>query len=144
MQLCNAPSRAAVEFPQASQDKPPHFPLSRTTDQVLHILLTSDLRRVRADEVAARLGISATTLRRRLSADHTHYQFLLDRARQYRCERRLRECWLPGKTLAEELGYGEPNSFYRAFRRWTGMGFQAYCERLREEHQPGYLSVNVH
>ncbi|MFV0277306.1 MAG: helix-turn-helix domain-containing protein [Parahaliea sp.] len=112
-------------------DKPPHFPLSRTTDRVLQILLHGDLSRLRAEAVACRLGMSCTTLRRRLRADHTHYQFLLDRARQYRCEQQLRSTWLPGKCLADELGYLEVNSFYRAFRRWTGLSYSEY--KLRRE-----------
>ena len=53
----------------------------------------------------------------------------LDRARQYRCEQRLRDVWLPGKCLADELGYLEVNSFYRAFRRWTGLSYSQYKER---------------
>lgn len=100
--------------------------LSRTTDRVLEILLEGDLARLRADSVAECLGISCTTLRRRLRNDQTNYQFLLDRARQYRCEARLRERWLPGKCLADELGYLEVNSFYRAFRRWTGLSYSEY------------------
>ena len=107
-------------------EKPRHFALSRTTDRVLQILLRGDLSRLRADSVAEELGMSGTTLRRRLRADHTSYQFLLDRARQYRCEQRLRQAWLPGKCLADELGYLEVNSFYRAFRRWTGLSYSEY------------------
>jgi AraC-like DNA-binding protein len=99
---------------------------SRTTDRVLHILLRGDLSRLRAETVAQQLGMSCTTLRRKLRHDHTHYQFLLDRARQYRCEQKLRDSWLPGKCLADELGYLEVNSFYRAFRRWTGISFSEY------------------
>jgi AraC-like DNA-binding protein len=106
--------------------KPAYLPLSRTTDRVLRILLDDDLSRVRAESVAESLGISCTTLRRRLRNDQTSYQFLLDRARQYRCESRLRERWLPGKCLADELGYLEVNSFYRAFRRWTGLSYSDY------------------
>lgn len=101
----------------------------RTTDLVLRLLLDGDLARVRADSIAQSLGISATTLRRRLRADHTSYQFLLDRARQYRCEQQLRQRWLPGKCLAAQLGYLEVNSFYRAFRRWTGISYTAYKEQ---------------
>ncbi|MFK7830947.1 MAG: helix-turn-helix domain-containing protein [Congregibacter sp.] len=105
-----------------------YLPLSRTTDRVLKILLEGDLSRLRAENVAESLGISCTTLRRRLRNDHTSYQFLLDRARQYRCESRLRERWLPGKCFADELGYLEVNSFYRAFRRWTGLSYSEYKE----------------
>lgn len=105
------------------------FALHRTTDRVLQILLRGDLARLRADSVARELGMSGTTLRRRLRADHTCYQFLLDRARQYRCESKLRQMWLPGKCLADELGYLEVNSFYRAFRRWTGLSYSEYKTR---------------
>ena len=107
-------------------EKPRHFALSRTTDRVLQILLRGDLSRLRAESVAEELGMSSTTLRRRLRADHTSYQFLLDRSRQYRCEQKLRQAWLPGKCLADELGYLEVNSFYRAFRRWTGLTYSEY------------------
>ncbi|GAB5453697.1 MAG: hypothetical protein Hals2KO_40250 [Halioglobus sp.] len=110
-------------------EKPAYLPLSRTTDRVLQILLNGDLARLRAESVAESLGMSGTTLRRRLRADHTCYQFLLDRARQYRCERVLKENWQPGKCLADELGYLEVNSFYRAFRRWTGLTYSAYKSR---------------
>ncbi|MCB1679662.1 MAG: helix-turn-helix transcriptional regulator [Halioglobus sp.] len=107
-------------------EKRRYLALSRTTDRVLQILLHGDLARLRADSVAQELGMSSTTLRRRLRADHTCYQFLLDRARQYRCEQRLRQMWQPGKCLADELGYLEVNSFYRAFRRWTGLTYSQY------------------
>ena len=109
--------------------EPGYLPLSRTTDRVLRMLLDGDLSRLRAESVAESLGISCTTLRRRLRGDHTSYQFLLDRARQYRCESRLKERWLPGKCLADELGYLEVNSFYRAFRRWTGISYSEYRQR---------------
>ena len=112
--------------PTPPPDKPGYLALSRTTDRVLQILLGGNLARLRADSVAESLGMSGTTLRRRLRADHTCYQFLLDRARQYRCEQILREMWRPGKCLADELGYLEVNSFYRAFRRWTGLSYSEY------------------
>ena len=124
--------RVAVQVPLATAVHtlepagPRYFALSRTTDKVLKILLEDDLSRVRAYCVAERLGMSCTTLRRRLRADHTSYQFLLDRARQYRCEKRLKDSWLPGKCMADELGYLEVNSFYRAFRRWTGISYSQY------------------
>ena len=111
------------------EDEPPYLALSRTTERVLRMLLEGDLARLRAESVAEALGISCTTLRRRLRGDHTSYQFLLDRARQYRCESRLEERWLPGKCLADELGYLEVNSFYRAFRRWTGVSYSEYRQR---------------
>jgi AraC family mar-sox-rob regulon transcriptional activator len=106
--------------------KPRYMPMSRTTDRVLDILLSGDLSRLRADSVASHLGMSGTTMRRRLRADHTNYQFLLDKARQYRCEQLLKHIWQPGKCVADELGYLEVNSFYRAFRRWSGKSYSEH------------------
>lgn len=128
MELSNygSPVRSPAT-PASTQNQ--RLTLLRTTDRVLQILLRGDLARLRADSVARELGMSGTTLRRRLRADHTCYQFLLDRARQYRCESKLRQMWLPGKCLADELGYLEVNSFYRAFRRWTGLSYSEYKTR---------------
>jgi AraC family mar-sox-rob regulon transcriptional activator len=96
---------------------------SRTTLKVIQLLLAGDLSRLRSDTIADELRISPTTLRRRLRADNVCYQELLDCVRQYRCEKQLRQGWLPGKTLAWDLGYAEVNSFYRAFKRWTGFNY---------------------
>lgn len=105
-----------------------HRKTSRETcRRVFEILLTADLSKARAGAVAEQLGISTTTLRRRLREHNTHYQSILDSARLQRCENLLRERWLPGKCLAEELGYMEINSFYRAFQRWTGMNYSDFC-----------------
>ena len=81
METATAPS-ARWEDVLPPTEKARYLPLSRTTDRVLQILLNGDLARLRADSVAESLGMSGTTLRRRLRADHTCYQFLLDRARQ--------------------------------------------------------------
>ena len=97
--------------------------LSRTTLKVVHELFTGDLSRLRSDTIADDLRISPTTRRRRLRADQVCYQELLDCVRQYRCEKLLGQGWLPGKTLAWDLGYAEVNSFYRAFKRWTGFNY---------------------
>ena len=103
---------------------------NKTTQAVLKLLLNSDLSECNADTISQSLGMSSSTLRRRLKEDSTCFSYLSDRARQYRCEQRLKERWLPGKSLAYELGYTEPNSFYRAFKRWTGLPFREYKRRL--------------
>jgi AraC-like DNA-binding protein len=97
--------------------------LSMTTLKVVNLLAKGDLSRLRSDFIADELGVSPTTLRRRLRADRISYQELLDQVRQYRCECQLEERWVPGKTLAWNLGYAEVNSFYRAFKRWTGANY---------------------
>lgn len=115
------PTPAPVELPFRPHDD--GRPLSRTTTRVIQMLLGGDLSRLRSDTIADDLGISPTTLRRRLRADDTNYQALLDQVRQYRCEKQLADRWVPGKCIAWDLGYAEVNSFYRAFRRWTGLNY---------------------
>ena len=101
----------------------PQKPLSHTTLKVIDALLTGDLSRIRSETVADSLRISPTTLRRRLSRDSMSYQTILDAVRRHRCEESLADDWVPGKCLAWDLGYAEVNSFYRAFRRWTGSNY---------------------
>jgi AraC family mar-sox-rob regulon transcriptional activator len=97
--------------------------LSNTTLKVIDALISGDLSRIRSETLADSLRISPTTLRRRLGKDNLNYQSILDAARRYRCEEKLADAWVPGKCLAWELGYAEVNSFYRAFRRWTGRNY---------------------
>ena len=104
--------------------------LSHTTLKVIQLLLTGDLFRLRSETIADELGISPTTLRRRLRADRLCYQGILDQVRQYRCEKQLTQRWLPGKTLAWDLGYAEVNSFYRAFKRWSGENYSDIKRRF--------------
>ena len=99
--------------------------------RVLRILLLCDLESISADEVARRLFVSQSTLRRRLQSEATSYQQLLDQVRRYRCEKALAERWLPGKSIAGQLGFSQANSFYRAFGRWTGMTYTEYKRRYR-------------
>lgn len=121
--------RVTVPKPEVDRDQiervtqRPADSMSHTTLRVVGLLIKGDLSRLRSEHVADTLGVSPTTLRRRLRVDRISYQELLDQVRQYRCECQLEERWVPGKTLAWKLGYAEVNSFYRAFKRWTGSSY---------------------
>ncbi len=118
------PPKPDIDFQLVSRiTQRPAESLSMTTLKVVNLLARGDLSRLRSDFIADELGVSPTTLRRRLRADRISYQELLDQVRQYRCECQLEERWVPGKTLAWNLGYAEVNSFYRAFKRWTGSNY---------------------
>jgi AraC-like DNA-binding protein len=85
------------------------------------------------DSVAATLGMSSRTLRRRLADEGVSFQILLDscRMRLAALEFRLR----PEASIAEtalRLGYSEHSTFTRAFARWNGVPPQAY---LRDVNQ---------
>lgn len=70
--------------------------------------------------VAAKLAISSRTLHRRLQAENTTYQNLLDELREELARHYLSTSDYTTGEIAFLLGYEESNSFYRAFRVWTG------------------------
>ncbi|MGH8494096.1 MAG: AraC family transcriptional regulator ligand-binding domain-containing protein [Moraxellaceae bacterium] len=72
-------------------------------------------------ETAAFLNLSERTVIRRLKEEGTRYQDLADSEASRRAAFLL---GLPGATVAAvaaQLGYAEPASFRRAFRRWFGV-----------------------
>lgn len=70
--------------------------------------------------VARSLAVSSRTLQRRLRAEETTYQALLDETRESLARHYLTRSGLSTPEISFLLGYEEPNSFYRAFRSWTG------------------------
>lgn len=79
-----------------------------------------------ADEVAAALHLSPRTFQRRLADDGTSFRALLDEVRHQLAEELLVAGGLPVTEVAHRLGYVEVSSFSQAFRRWNGMGPQAW------------------
>jgi len=70
--------------------------------------------------VARKLAISKRTLQRHLEAEGTTYMHLLQQTRESLARHYLHRTSLPATEIAFLLGFEEPNSFYRAFRGWTG------------------------
>jgi AraC-like DNA-binding protein len=85
-----------------------------------------------AASLAKRLRVSPRSLRRALHARATTYSALLSQAR---CELALQYLVAAprrsGPEIARLLGYADAHTFYRAFRRWTGVSLSAY--RLRHQ-----------
>lgn len=70
--------------------------------------------------VAGRLAISARTLQRQLSGEGTSFQAVLARTRESLARNYLTRDDLRISQIAFLLGYNDTNSFYRAFKTWTG------------------------
>ncbi|GAA6134029.1 AraC family transcriptional regulator [Oceaniserpentilla sp. 4NH20-0058] len=73
------------------------------------------------ENVATQLNMSATTLRRRLKTENTSFQAIKDQVR-----RDLAICYLSDHTfsineIALKVGFTEPSTFHRAFKKWTGI-----------------------
>ncbi|MFF7467911.1 AraC family transcriptional regulator ligand-binding domain-containing protein [Streptomyces sp. NPDC008092] len=72
------------------------------------------------DTIARRLTLSKRTLQRRIEAENTSYQRILDTTRSDLARHYLVNTELSVAEVSFLLGFSEPNSFYRAFRTWTG------------------------
>lgn len=72
------------------------------------------------DDVARHLAISPRTLQRRLRDENTSFQKELDGLREELARNYLSKSDYSGGQIAFLLGYQDPNSFFRAFRSWTG------------------------
>lgn len=81
-----------------------------------------------AAAIAKQLGLSVRALKRRLANEQQTLTGILD---EERCRVARRELSRPDaciKSTAARLGYSEPSSFHRAFRRWTGQTPGDFCK----------------
>jgi AraC-like DNA-binding protein len=76
--------------------------------------------------VAKQLGVSPRTLQRRMEEDGTSFAVELDALRHEMAMRLLQDHTLAVYEVAFLLGYSEPSTFYRAFRRWKRLSPQEY------------------
>jgi AraC-like DNA-binding protein len=81
-------------------------------------------------DIARRMGMSERTLQRRLQAEGSSFHELLEE-----CRRTIACSYLGDRKLAAYevsflLGYAEPSTFFRAFKRWTGKTPQEYRASL--------------
>lgn len=92
------------------------------------LVMTSDC----SLEVAARhAGMHGRTLNRRLADHGTSFLELREEARRELACQLLESTSKPANEVAVTLGYTDASSFTRAFKRWTGMGPQAWRASLR-------------
>jgi AraC-like DNA-binding protein len=77
-------------------------------------------------EVAFKLHMSESTLRRRLKEESSSYRIICDEVRDVLAKKYLTSTNLTISDIAMLLNYSEAASFRRAFIRWN----KAYSERL--------------
>jgi AraC-like DNA-binding protein len=75
---------------------------------------------VSIESVAHKLGLSKRTLQRRIEAEGSSFQQILQQTRHDLAQHYLKNTALSMAEIAFLLGFDEPNSFYRAFRSWSG------------------------
>jgi AraC-like DNA-binding protein len=99
-----------------------HYVDARTTGDQVKGALKRVLagRRPAMTDVAKELGLSTRTLQRRLNDEGVSFQQLLLDARRELARHYLMQPSLELNEAAYLLGYGDPNSFFRAFHEWEG------------------------
>ncbi len=82
--------------------------------------------RVTEDAIAGGLNMSLRSLQRRLKAEGTTYQALLDEMRHELAAQYMAQSRLSINEITFLLGFSEPSNFSRAFKRWTGVAPSAF------------------
>lgn len=104
------------------------------SDQVTSIIMTHGLQQgMVAKSIAGVLGISETTLYRRLALENTSFKTLTDDLRKSLATRLLASNSVPIGEVAERLGYADSACLTRAFYRWFGTSPWKY----RHSHSTG-------
>ena len=97
----------------------------------LHGVLGTDLDNADLARAAARLGITARTLQRRLQALGTSFRAELDITRIREAQRRMLHSDCPLTEVAVDLGFSSLQNFSRQFRRVVGEAPSAWRQRVR-------------
>jgi AraC-like DNA-binding protein len=77
-------------------------------------------KRPTLQDVAQELGLSARTLQRRLTAASFTFQLLVEETRRELARHYLKQSAVELPEAAFLLGFGDANSFFRAFHVWEG------------------------
>lgn len=85
-----------------------------------------------APQVASRLNVSVTTLHRRLSREGASFQSIKDEARMEAAIHYLADPAISTSAIAELVGFENPSTFFRSFKKWTGLPPGEYRKRLSE------------
>lgn len=88
--------------------------------RIRNFLLESEGAYPTLEELAGEFAMSRRTLIRKLKAESTSYQQLLDEVRQELAAWYLVNTDTPVERVAEKLGYRDTSNFSRTFRRWFG------------------------
>lgn len=83
------------------------------------------------DSIAVELHTSPQTLRRRLKQENTSFQEIKDLLRRDMAMYYLRREEWAINDVATKVGFTEPSTFHRAFKKWTGVTPGAYREGQR-------------
>jgi AraC-like DNA-binding protein len=85
------------------------------------------------EQVAAMLGLSSRTLKRKLACQNVSFSEMVESERHERAQFLLRWSEQPLEQVAQQLGYATLPNFIRAFKRWSGETPAVYRRANRVE-----------
>ncbi|MGH8457209.1 MAG: AraC family transcriptional regulator ligand-binding domain-containing protein, partial [Stenotrophobium sp.] len=94
-----------------------------------------ELEHCTLEEVARELGMPARRLRFALTRTGTSFSELLSDFRYALARRLLSRTDDPIENIVYLTGFSEPSTFYRAFKRWSGLTPVQYREQRRAAHK---------
>lgn len=99
--------------------------------------LAENGRPARLNELAKQGNISSRTLLRRLRSQNETYQAITDALLRTRCIELLSQPNLNVSEISNRLGFADPSSFYRSFRRWFDSTPNAFRRSLQSSDLNG-------
>jgi len=96
---------------------------------------TDQLVLPKSKDLAAKLGMSEPTLRRKLSAEGSSIQELKNEVRFNLAKQQLKANKLSINDLALQLGFSESRAFSRAFKQWSGQNPLHYRQTRMDQNQ---------
>ena len=94
-----------------------------------HLVKQGPTHRTSMKLVAHSLGLSTRSLRRRLVSEGKSYNAVVNEALATVAQQCLRDKQLTIQETAYEMGFADTSTFYRAFKRWTGMTPSAFRQK---------------
>lgn len=129
--LSNESATAASKKPFSNADRDVYQADVKTTQQVRGLIKSHlPMGKIGVDIIAQNMQISRQTLYRRLQSESTTFIELLEDERQSAAIELLSDVNLTTSEIAILLGFSEPKSFRRAFKRWQGISPKEFRDRL--------------
>lgn len=72
-------------------------------------------------QTAQHFHMSASSFKKHLQAEGSHYQQLLDKVREMQARKLIKNDSIPFKEISYRLGFANSSAFNKAFKRWTGV-----------------------
>ncbi|MEJ8856649.1 AraC family transcriptional regulator [Variovorax robiniae] len=114
--------------------------MTKAVRDALREMLRGELPTI--EQVASKLCVSERTLQRRLAREGAQFTALLDDVRLEMARHHLAAGRASLTEIAYLLGFVDPNSFFRSFKRWTGQTPDVY--RSGAAHPALRLPLGTH